>query len=1453
MPRYISPFKKTALAVFIGSLLTGCIDLGDSDSSDSDQDDQPQEEQRVSITGFAVKGILAGAIVEAYDITGTTLLAQTITNADGKYTLPTIDHDGPILVKLKTAADTMATCDSAVGCDDGSGTTVAFGEKYVFNDAAFNLSAVLADSAAAADQELMVTPITHMAAERVQAAAVAGETITSATVEGINSATATLLGLDGVDINTVTPVDITDVQATSEGSADQQLYAALLASIQTIAEQDPEASIADVVNNLASDYAEDGGLVSNSDDEDKITLEEIFVGASEVVEIVEAEAVEEGVELDLGEAGSTLDLAESEAKNAEPDAEVIVEPTPEPEPEPTLTLSTATQKGIALLNDLNTWQDALQADNQQLTQPFEDQLEGTGDILEGLDGQSKVLQEFTTLVIQEETVTDCWSTDPSTGECTESETYTETEPGPIFGIVGVVGNLAGLTEKLQQSFAVDVADSSGNTFNYNSQIDDQNGINIEEINELISEEDDSTGVDSVAFDLEGTYSIKEGKVDSITYVMSDLVAEPVFDTDFSITLTQTDFDDDGLQIAFNVTNAVVNIPSESLVLSVPTGSASLTFATAAARKAFSADDSGLDPSLAAVTAIDVHLATRAIKTDTTVIPNVITTANLNIDLDYDRAADNSTVTTAAFGLDVTNTAGESIDGDMTFTVNGAFSETEVAQEGFSQTLDLTGAHANFNGAVTIAGEDAAGIAQSATFSGSLDAEIGFFAAVADEEQVAKNTTAEFEGLVDITKDSKSTRFTGSGAIFMEAVVTPNGTPFSLGDGTEYHVNKVELFGRLSAHQGTLETDPSAAISINAVVNADIAGLEFNPVVLPENGDVIAQLKYGIRSIDTNHAEAYINRKDALDVALLESSLVSIEAELDHQDGFSGISAGYVNDANTVVDATRANCYIPANDAYELCDITITENLKRSEHFPMIITEAEALASAQQRLNEEHNPFDIKPVPTLESQLTLTGGDVVIDHNSCSDALTPETLTGNCQASRTYTATVDIPAEITGDSDRNYYVRGLDVQADSNFDVHYDVSSCAEYAENIDLQECTLTSTSEHGRTLYPGNTLEQLQAEIESSYPGDVISNLTCEPSEHDYADCTYAKSTSSSIFTDKLLTPALMATIQYGKNHNDYSYTVEPGCATSACSVTVSTSRDVFLPAGLLPAERDTYLADVENGHVNRTSILAIEACTTHDDSSMECKFDWTLSHLHNSVMNEKVSGLTKFLAFIAPVITNNGYLIQLRQPMDSNYGMLELTTGYGPADLAFTGDIAVGEAEEKMLPVTINYFHPEFDAEKIAAGEGAYIQISANVSIKANLTGLENAEISIFANRLGKEDAEGTIKLINGTRAIELNVNSTQALNTAAGINLVIRNQDTEMTITAICATDENGDGVHDNEQIDACAEGIFFQGAVHVGGFKVADLEDRDGLPVFLFSDGSGFDLVATPNFIVQPSAQ
>ena len=98
-------FKKTALAVLIGSLLSGCFESSSSDN-DTPVDDKQAEEQRVSITGFAVKGLLNKATVTAYRLDNREQLASVLTESDGSYTLPDIDYDGAVLVELTTNEQT---------------------------------------------------------------------------------------------------------------------------------------------------------------------------------------------------------------------------------------------------------------------------------------------------------------------------------------------------------------------------------------------------------------------------------------------------------------------------------------------------------------------------------------------------------------------------------------------------------------------------------------------------------------------------------------------------------------------------------------------------------------------------------------------------------------------------------------------------------------------------------------------------------------------------------------------------------------------------------------------------------------------------------------------------------------------------------------------------------------------------------------------------------------------------------------------------------------------------------------------------------------------------------------------------------------------------------------------------------------------------------------------------
>jgi hypothetical protein len=1462
-------FKKTALALAMGSLLTGCFNSS-SDSNDNNQ--QTETDQRVSITGFAVKGILANAIVEAYDISGTTLLATTTTDADGKYTLPNIAHDGPVLVKLKTSASTQATCDSAVGCDDGSGTPVPFGAKYTFNDSEFDLSAVLPSAAEAANQELMVTPVTHMAAKRV----IAEGATSSEDIDGLNRATATLLGLDGVDINTVAPVDITDATATNEGSAAAQLYGTLVASIQTLAEKDPEASIADVVDSLANDYAASGGLVSNSDDEEKITLEEIFTEAIVVVAAAEEKAADDGIEVDLDAAETQLDTEQAEAKNAEPDQVVEVEPEiiiPTEE----LTQAQATQAGIDLLLDLNAWEDALtDANNETLIQPFQDQVKGTDLILENIGDQSKLLQGFARLIGEEEAYEECYDWDMN-GVCQYSETYTEFNAGPVLGVVGVFGSLSGLSGELQNLNQTD-----GNySFDYAAQLGTVNAIDLYDLTDILSDGEDAQGNMNVVYGLTANYTVREGKIETVTYVMDS--EDPAYPNNFSITLTHSDFIEgegaDSNKIQFGISASSINLPSENIVLTIPQGTteapsgfAALTFATAADRIAFSSSELE-DPSLAKLTGIDVQFETQGTLTGATnaagtALPTTDASLSIAFDYDYDSAAEagtSDTTASLAMGIQASNTEGEEINGELKVTAEGVFSENEVAATAnspayFEQSLDLDNANAVFTGNVINTATGLDGSAQKAEFSGTATADMSFFAPAieaADDKQLVETAVANLEGSILVSStpttgaDAGKTNtvgFVGSAEVTMALVKTPQGVPFKLYDEEQYHPEKVKLFGRLSADQGidadTLVADRSASLAINAVVNADIAGLQYNQIDLPLEGDELAQLKYGIRSIDADNAQAYINKSAAINDARTALANMDIDVKPGHGYGY--------NTEDQIADFARSNCITPANTAYLICDVTATHQNIITEWYPTQMSEAEALQTLQQRHSDNAaNNYIYNPIFTEPStQMTLSAADVAIDHQNCMDNLTPETPLAQCIVTRSHTATANVPVEIASHYDKSNYLRGLDARQDPNF--HYDmaVSTCVDIAMDNLHQECTITRSSDGEAYLSYLPTLAEKQATLESWYPNSTISNLQCTES----GPCTFIITYESNVIELKTLSSDTILAIEQGKYYsNDYQYQVDPSCDTATCAVTLTDSSEIQIPAGLTEAERETHFTKIENGYVSLNETLSIKSCNNHDDGSMLCEFDHTQVDTHNAVVIDNSNGLTKFIAFIIGEIFNGYNPTQFHSELETSYGYLSMSTPYGQADLTFTGDIAAGANEEKTVPVTINYFDPEFDAEELAAGEGAFVQVSATLNIKADLTGLDDAEISIFVDRLGEEDAEGRIKLFNGDRMVELNINSTEAFNDGSVNNFTIRNANAEMTLVMKCATDTNGDGVHDNDFVAACGDGINFQGDIFVGEFKVADLEDRNGLPVFSFEDGSGYDLVVTPNFVVQPSAQ
>ncbi|MDO6804572.1 hypothetical protein Q4595_19140, partial [Wenyingzhuangia sp. 1_MG-2023] len=139
-------------------------------------------------------------------------------------------------------------------------------------------------------------------------------------------------------------------------------------------------------------------------------------------------------------------------------------------------------------------------------------------------------------------------------------------------------------------------------------------------------------------------------------------------------------------------------------------------------------------------------------------------------------------------------------------------------------------------------------------------------------------------------------------------------------------------------------------------------------------------------------------------------------------------------------------------------------------------------------------------------------------------------------------------------------------------------------------------------------------------------------------------------------------------------------------------------------------------------------------------------------------------------------------------------------------------------------------------------YLEYSVALEADATALGMDDASIRLVGERTGLEDGVGLLRLQYGDRSITINLD-TAYLSTTSVTNLTISNGDVTMVIAATCASGDVTD-----MGIAACDEDLEFAGNITSGGYEVGTLEIRSGLPVFIFDDGSKYNLVVTPAFMV-----
>ncbi len=268
----------------------------------------PEDAVLTSSQGIVNKGIMSNAEVNAYKANTLEFVKRTYTKADGTFSFEEVEHEGALYIEVKTTSQTLSTCDSATGCGNFLGGlklpgefdanldgVVNFGDIHYYNNVDFLLTAFIKPRVKAVDEDsfttfgtFAVTPLTHLAAQKVKKIGEEQGGITEGDVDLANAQVAELFGLDGIDITRTIPPDVTNAKQMDAVSDKQKMYSALNAAVASAADSTSK-TLVEVIDGLTASFVDDGGVVGNSDTSDDITLAYLLWLADDIADKVESE------------------------------------------------------------------------------------------------------------------------------------------------------------------------------------------------------------------------------------------------------------------------------------------------------------------------------------------------------------------------------------------------------------------------------------------------------------------------------------------------------------------------------------------------------------------------------------------------------------------------------------------------------------------------------------------------------------------------------------------------------------------------------------------------------------------------------------------------------------------------------------------------------------------------------------------------------------------------------------------------------------------------------------------------------------------------------------------------------------------------------------------------------------------------------------------------------------
>lgn len=1300
----LSGFKSLTLSLFIASMLSACS--GSSGDSDTPQLPNPSAietpiETPVPglptslISGIAIKGVLHNALITAYPLDKSEVLASTFTDETGAFSLPEFSYDGPVLLELTSEVNTRMRCDASVGC--GSNPVTAFAEFYYFHQDDFILSAILPVSQELDTQislnTLHITPITHLAAQRSLALG-----LTDAALLAEQNALA--LKLMGIQVSGRAAVDVTNALALSEAGPDSRLHGLLASAFSYIAETDASRNLADVINEVADDYAQDGGLIELSS-MGLIDLHTIFLAASKNIDAIENQALSQGQQLDLDYIETRFMLAIKQGKKANLDEEFIpsaVEPLPTDAARAELYAAELLEQANRLHNKL------VAAQVGSLTQPFIAPLTEAGDVLDTASAQSNYLQSIVEPILHR--------------SASSSE---------------IVLALIDFTDFLFERFYPNMATPEPYSL-----------------------------LDAVTLD---------------QYILPPALEEYMpmlvfFEYDGAQELNKIRFfmQDDRISHAIE-TSVAVGYDADSNSTIYTFGPLAYSDLTTDLGAAFSVSSTG-----GTVTKSYENPDDQFLKTKPTTIVS---------DIQFETQADGRPLffapkfefsrvdtTTGIFSVDIAINNPSDVDN---YPIYGHLRTSSEFAAGATLPLSLF-SDALFNPANQV--EFQGGIRfhfiqTNTTFNGKITTDIGFYDGTRIEplvEPLVDKSLLLFDG---VFKTSELI-FTGVLEAHSEKTRTPSGDEFVL-DGKKHKYLTSAIFnGQLSPAY------PQDAVTyqLDGAATRDISGLTFTTPDLPAKDDVIARISYGLRQINTNHLQYFIDYADAttefqtyadsldaytiLDIATPESLAIDIKSS---------------ECVNISAEPGSKNCIVNIQGP-QYASVSFDSGLTHEQRIEVLKSRGVVMDIVIRNNMGNYNPvFDDRGGPTqyLDPTDDIDGTRYTVKRN--------------------YLARLNVPAAFNSEAStkeiREYYL-GLEALNGGALDSFVDV---VEYKRNA---------------TACVKMTIPETEAQV-----------MSCDFDTFEEGAATGSETLT---FTTLDMTNEYYEAIALGRkgytpSDRDIAIT---DCRSGECDIELSTFfPEVFHPA-MSEAERNIVVHRMRDFHAKikiTGEFLSCETFFNGNAFSDECngKF-WVDASLANVTLDE--AGL---LAVFNKEIAHNSLFDLTVKPI--SHEAYSPTVHFIADNKAATGNydyaIETHYMDMKVTRSRINFLMSDYETAD------AYVETSANTLISADLPELLDTQAEVFIDRIGLAGADLNVQLKDDQAEIRMQLSNILLDDSSPSQQAIISNDFSRIEFIKTCK--------QANLAAEDCLDGFNYTGEVFVGAIKIADLEQTNNDWLFTLPSG------------------